>query len=93
MSKAIRRRVGFLLRQLQAGMTLTMPTSRPMPSVGRRCHELRVSDDNTTWRVVYFLDADAVVVLHVFRKTTQRTPKQAIKVAATRLAKYRAAAG
>jgi DNA-binding XRE family transcriptional regulator len=30
---------GFLLRLLQRGEKIVMPHSRPMPSIGRRCHE------------------------------------------------------
>jgi hypothetical protein len=43
-SPAGRKEAGFLLRMLQRGETLSMPQSRPMPSVGRRCHELRIHD-------------------------------------------------
>jgi hypothetical protein len=32
---------GVLLRQLQQGENLEMPHSRPMPSIGTPCHELR----------------------------------------------------
>lgn len=49
-----------------------------MPSVGARCHELRVTDRQQTWRVVYHIAEDAIVVLDVFSKKTQRTPKQVI---------------
>ena len=33
---------GFLLRKLQQDESLSMPHSRPVPSIGRRCHELEV---------------------------------------------------
>jgi hypothetical protein len=32
-----------------------------MPAVGARCHELRVVDDDTTWRILYHVADDAVV--------------------------------
>ena len=35
---------GVLLRRLQRGDRVTLPHSRPMPSIGVRCHELRVPD-------------------------------------------------
>lgn len=35
---------GFLLRRVQRGQALGMPHSRPMPTVGPGCHELRVVD-------------------------------------------------
>jgi phage-related protein len=43
---------GVLLRRLQRGERLSLPQSRPMPSVGPRCHELRIPDAEVTWRVV-----------------------------------------
>lgn len=83
-----RREAGFLLRMLQRGEKLSMPHSRPMPSVGRRCHELRVRDEDLTWRVIYRLDEDAVVILHVFSKKTQRTPQTVIESCKALLSRY-----
>ena len=61
-SEAARLEAGFLLRQLQKGVMLSMPHSRPMPSVGPRCHELRINDADGTWRVIYRIDRDAIVI-------------------------------
>ena len=83
-----RREAGFLLRMLQRGEKLSMPQSRPMPSVGRRCHELRVRDEDLTWRVIYRLDEDAVLILHVFGKKTQRTPQTVIESCKALLSRY-----
>lgn len=44
---------GFLLRALQRGDKLSMPYSRPMPSIGQRCNELRIVDERMDWRIVY----------------------------------------
>ena len=41
LSSAARREIGYLLRELQGGETLSLPHSRPMPNIGARCHELR----------------------------------------------------
>ncbi len=79
---------GYLLRQLQAGYTLPMPHSRPMPSIGPRCHELRIQDRTRTWRIVYRIDSDAIVIAEVFAKTSQATPKPAIVSSQRRLALY-----
>lgn len=74
---------------------LSMPHSRPMPVIGPRCHELRVLDAETgnTWRVMYCVDDDAIVVLEVFAKKTQATPKQAIELCQKRLRAYRERTG
>ena len=82
-----------LLRRLQHGDRLAMPHSRPMPTIGARCHELRVVDAGKTWRIVYRVDVDAVVILDVFRKTTQQTPTRVIQDCRRRLSLYDAAAG
>ena len=79
---------GFLLRRLQQGESLSMPHSRPMPSIGKRCNELRVVDEKVTWRIMYFIDADAVVLLDVFAKKSQATPKHVVATCKARLAMY-----
>ena len=79
---------GHLLRQLQQGAKLSMPQSRPMPSIGRRCHELRIVDENSTWRIVYRIDEDAIVILEVFAKKTNTTPKQVIAICKERIRRY-----
>ena len=76
---AARVEAGYLLRQLQMGIKLSLPHSQPMPSIGSRFHELRVVDENKTWRIVYRLDDDAIVILDVFDKKTEKTPKKVIE--------------
>jgi len=83
-----RKEAGFLLRMLQREEKLTMPQSRPMPSIGRRCHELRIRDVDHTWRIVYRLDEDAVLILHVFSKKTQHTPNSVIEACKAILSRY-----
>ena len=87
-SKQARIEVGFLLRLLQKGELLSLPHSRPMPSVGNRCHELRVNDRGETWRLIYRIDRDAIVILEVFPKKTGKTPKQVIDACRQRLQRY-----
>lgn len=87
-SQAARVEAGFLLRKLQDGESLSLPRSRPMPSIGPRCHELRINDRNATWRIVYRIDPDAIVILEVFRKTTAKTPLSVIATCKRRLRMY-----
>lgn len=84
-----RLKAGFLLRRLQKGELLELPDSRPMPSIGNSCHELRINDQNKTWRIIYFLDEDAIVILEVFAKKTQKTPQKVIDVCKKQLARYK----
>lgn len=87
-SQEARLEAGYLLRQLQQGAKLAMPQSRPMPGIGRRCHELRINDENCTWRIVYRTDTDAIVILSVFEKKTSTTPKHIITTCKERIRRY-----
>jgi phage-related protein len=87
-SRTARLEAGFLLRKLQRGDTLSMPHARPMPAVGPRCYELRVNDEHKTWRIIYRIDPDAIVICAVFEKKTPRTPKSVIDVCQQRLRRY-----
>ena len=79
---------GLCLRRLQQGQVLSLPHSRPMPAIGRKCHELRISDRNQTWRIVYHVAQDAIVILDVFCKKTQTTPVQILEICSKRLNAY-----
>ena len=80
---------GVLLRRLQRGEKLAMPLSRPMPSIGNRCHEVRVTDRDVAWRIVYFVDVDAVVILEVFAKKSGKTPADVVSNCRRRRRSYR----
>jgi phage-related protein len=64
-----------------------------MPSIGGRCHELRIVGEDATWRLVYRVDVDAIIVADVFKKKTQATPKRSVDAAKRRLRHYDAVAG
>jgi phage-related protein len=59
-----------------------------MPSIGPRCHELRINDTGGAWRIIYRIDSDAVIILEVFAKKTAQTPKPVIDVCKKRLKEY-----
>jgi phage-related protein len=87
-TQAARLETGLLLRRLQQGENIGLPQSRPMPSIGARCYELRVRDENKIWRIVYRIDEDAIIVAEVFNKTTRETPQNVIKNCQRRLSKF-----
>ena len=71
------------------GEKLNLPHSRPMPRIGRRCHELlRITDEDATWRVIYRVDPDALIIAEVFSKKTSQTPKRVIDNAKNRLKEF-----
>jgi phage-related protein len=43
-----------------------------MPTIGPRCHKLRINDAHTTWRLIYRIDPDAIVIADVFAKKTEK---------------------
>ena len=79
---------GYLLRQVQKGIKLSLPQSRPLPSIGTRCHELRINDENLTWRIIYRIYTDSILILEVFEKKTSKTPKPIIDICKQRIKRY-----
>ena len=67
---------------------LSMPHSRPMPLIGKGCHELRINDKASTWRILYRIDSDAILILEVFKKKTGKTPKSVIETCQRRANAY-----
>ena len=88
MSEAARIKTGYLLRKLQQGEVLSMPQSRSMGTIGSNCHELRIPDEHVSWRVIYCIHSDAIVVLEIFSKKTGPTPKKIIETCRMRLKNY-----
>lgn len=88
LSTEARVEMGSLLRRVQNGEKLSLPHSRPMPSIGRRVAELRVQDEDATWRLIYRPDPDAVVVADLFSKKTEQTPPEVITRCQNRLKEY-----
>ena len=84
----VRIEVGYLFRLLQAGILLSLPESRPMPDIGRNCHELRINSSSGIWRFFYFIDSDAIVSISSFCKKTPKTPKREIELCKKRLKNY-----
>lgn len=83
-----RQQAGFLLRKLQRGERLAAPHSKPLQSVGPRCHELRIRDEAGFWRIVYRIDPDAIVILDVHQKKTNKLPRRVIGACKRRLTAY-----
>ena len=87
-SSEARVEAGVLLRRLQRGERLSLPHSRPMPAIGARCHELRIVDRGATWRIMYRIDDDAIIVLEVFSKKSRTVPNSVVDTCRRRLAEY-----
>lgn len=74
---------GYQLHKVQCGDD---PDDwKPMTSVGQGVKEIRVESGEGAFRVFYVVDRpDAIYVLHAFQKTTQKTEKRDIDLAAAR---------
>jgi phage-related protein len=83
-----RKEAGDLLRLLQEGEKLGMPQAEPLPIIGPRCGALRVRDGEHNWRIVFRVDADAVLVAEVYPKKTRKVPQDVIERCRKRLRDY-----
>jgi phage-related protein len=83
-----RQEAGMLLRCLQQGEQLGMPQAERLPDVGKRCGALRVRDAEHNWRIMYRVDADAILILEVYPKKTQKIPDEVIQRCQERLKRY-----
>jgi len=59
-----------------------------MPAIGPRCHELRINDAGSTFRIIYRIDEDAIVIAEVFKKKTMQMPQKVIAACRRRLLDY-----
>ena len=74
---------GHQIDQVQRG--LEPDDWKPMKTVGPGVREIRISDANGAFRVVYIAKfADAVYVLHCFQKKSEKTSKTDIDLATKR---------
>ena len=83
-SKPVRQSIGSELRLLQNGARPIH--ARPLKTVARGVWEIKVSEMEGQFRVVYLVRRrDRIYVLHAFQKKTRNTPKQDIDLAKKRL--------
>jgi phage-related protein len=87
-STEARAQAGTLLRLLQEGENLRMPQAESLPVVGPRCGALRVRDEDHNWRIMFRVDADAVLVLEVYAKKTRKIPDEVLERCQRRLREY-----
>jgi len=80
---------GYYLRLLQNGHKLEMPHSKPLPDIGRGCHELRMKDKRTYWRIIYKVESDAILILDVFKKKTNKLSNKVIDRCTARIKLYK----
>lgn len=84
--KEARKAIGDAILDLQHGARISMPLSRPMPSVGSGVEELRVKDAAGIYRAFYLVKSKrGILVFHAFEKKTQKAPVHEIELGQKRL--------
>lgn len=82
----VRKAMGKAILDLQKGYSLTLPVSKPMPSVESGVEELRVKDVNGAYRTFYYKKyKHGILVFHAFIKKTQKTSFRDLKLGKKRL--------
>ncbi|MCJ8278209.1 MAG: type II toxin-antitoxin system RelE/ParE family toxin, partial [Bdellovibrionales bacterium] len=82
----IRLALGKAIFSLQLGRKLEMPLSRPMKEVAKGVEEIRLKDASGIYRVFYLARfEDKVLIFHLFKKKTQKTPQKEIDLGKKRL--------
>jgi hypothetical protein len=65
LSAPARIELGCLLRRLQRGQSINLPSTCPLPEVGTRAYESRIHDRSTRWSITYRMDRDAIIIVEV----------------------------
>lgn len=75
-----------LFDDLASGKSLGMPISRPLPSIAKGLHELRLSGEGGEFRVFYVIKVgDAIYVIHATQKKKQELDKKTRELLLNRL--------
>lgn len=78
-----RQDTGYQLDKIQRG--LDPDDWKPMKAIGSGVREIRVTDEEGQFRVIFIAKlADAIYVLHCFKKKTQKTSIKDIELARSR---------
>ncbi|MBG58936.1 MAG: hypothetical protein CMJ16_00615 [Peredibacter sp.] len=76
--------------KLDAGLILSMPFSRSLPSLGAGVHKLRLKGKTGIFRVIYYIKKkEAIYMVHAFTKKSQKTPQKSIKLALKRIKRFK----
>lgn len=82
----VRLELGKAIYDLQKGEALSMPLSRPMPSIEPGAAELRIRDRTGIYRAFYCSRSPrSILVFHAFAKKTQATPRRELDLGKKRL--------
>jgi phage-related protein len=87
LAPAERKLVGEDIKTVEYGWPIGMPTCR---SLGEGLHEVRTDLPDGIARVLFYVDKfERMVLLHEFKKKTQKTPDADLKTARSRQAQHK----
>jgi phage-related protein/DNA-binding Xre family transcriptional regulator len=84
--KEDRQKIGEDIKTVEFGFPIGMPTCRPM---GKGLYEVRTNLEHKITRVLFSVEGDQMILLHVFVKKTQKTPKEDLDLAFKRQSEFR----
>ncbi len=82
LEKDVRQAIGTDVARAQIEWPVGLPL---VGSMGTGLYEVRTSLDGSIYRVLFYVDAGAMVLLHGFQKKSQKTPKADLDVARQRM--------
>jgi len=75
-----------VVKDLNSGISLSMPLSKKMRGMGKSVFELRLKERGDTYRIFYIIKKrDAIYFIHAFQKKSAKTPLKNIEVAKKRI--------
>ncbi len=84
--RELREDIYSLFDDLTHGKSLGLPISRPLPSIAKGLHELRLSSRSGEFRIFYFIQVgDAIYVIHASTKKKQAIDKRTIDLLKNRI--------
>ena len=84
--REVRRELGKAIYDLQRGETLSMPLSKPLPSLAPGAAELRIRDRQGIYRTLYYTrSVKGILIFHAFVKKSRAIPQHELHLARKRL--------
>ena len=79
-----------LFDRLASGAKFSMPVSRPLSSIAKGLHELRLPYADGTYRIFYIIrQGDSIYILHSLKKKTQQLNKKTKQLILSRIRSIR----
>ena len=86
LSERVKKDFHNLASNLKGGLKPTMPVARKLFGIGDNIFELRLSDSQNSFRLVYYVHKrKTIYFVHCFIKKSQKTPKKQLDLCKKRI--------